>query len=254
MFVLCVALAFSWGYFLLARQFPKFFIWVTGILNIVFALGTGIYYIVRKQYGGGIVFLIFGVFAIIAFISWIPRIPFTAFMLRTSMDVSRKYGHMILVSALGGIISVAFAAWFSATLVAIYIAHEPNSTCTNPSCRNAPGSCSTARVIGLVVYVTFAMYWFSEWLKNTIRTTIAGVYGSWYYFANSPRGMPAHVTRGPLKRNNLLLWKHIFRQLDCRNHQLPSSSMFSCSAPRGSRGQSSGEHWLLDPRLLHLTP
>ncbi|KAL4749932.1 hypothetical protein BDW72DRAFT_204370 [Aspergillus terricola var. indicus] len=200
MFVLCVALAFSWGYFLLARQFPKFIIWATGILNIVFALATGIYYIVRKQYGGGIVFLIFGVFAIIAFISWIPRILFTAFMLRTSMDVSRKYGHMFLVSALGGIISVAFAAWFSATLVAIYVAYEPNRTGTNPSCRNGSGSCSTARVIGLVVYVTFAMYWFSEWLKNTIHTTIAGVYGSWYFFANSPRGMPAHATRGALKR------------------------------------------------------
>ncbi|KAL4870942.1 hypothetical protein BDV12DRAFT_184066 [Aspergillus spectabilis] len=197
-FVLCVALAFSWGYFLTARHFPKFFIWATGILNIVFALATGIYYIARKQYGGGIVFLLFGVFAIICFISWIPRIPFTAFMLQTSMDVSRRYGHMFLVSAIGGIVSVAFAAWFSVTLVAIYVAFEPGSGTTNPSCTD--GGCSRARVIGLVVYVTFAMYWFSEWIKNTVHTTIAGVYGSWYFFSNSPDGMPAHATRGAFKR------------------------------------------------------
>ncbi|KAL3466276.1 plasma-membrane choline transporter-domain-containing protein [Aspergillus heterothallicus] len=197
-FVLCVALAFSWGYFLAARHFPKFFIWATGILNIVFALATGIYYIARKQYGGGIVFLVFGVFAIICFISWIPRIPFTAFMLQTAMDVSRKYGHMFLVSAIGGIVSVAFAAWFSVTLVSIYVAFEPGSNATNPSCAN--GGCSRARVIGLVVYVTFAMYWFSEWIKNTVHTTIAGIYGSWYFWANSPNGMPAHATRGAFKR------------------------------------------------------
>ncbi|KAL2818855.1 plasma-membrane choline transporter-domain-containing protein [Aspergillus granulosus] len=197
-FVLCVALAFSWGYFLAARYFPKAFIWATGILNIVFALATGIYYIARKQYGGGIVFLIFGVFAIVCFISWIPRIPFTAFMLQTAMDVSRKYGHMFLVSAIGGIVSVAFAAWFSVTLVSIYVAFEPGSEATNPSC--ADGGCSRARVIGLVVYVTFAMYWFSEFIKNTVHTTIAGIYGSWYFWSNSPNGMPAHATRGAFKR------------------------------------------------------
>lgn len=202
-FVLCVALVFSWGYFLAARHFPKFFIWATGILNIVFALATGVYYIARGQYGGGIVFLIFGIFAIIAFISWIPRIPFTAFMLQTSMDVSRKHGHMFLVSALGGAVSIAFAAWFSVTLVAIYVAYEPSSSddiTENPSCSNGTGGCNRARVIGLVVYITFAMYWFSEWIKNTVHTTIAGVYGSWYFFVNSPRGMPAHATRGAFRR------------------------------------------------------
>ncbi|KNG84307.1 protein pns1 [Aspergillus nomiae NRRL 13137] len=197
-FVLCVALVFSWAYFLGARYFPKLIIWVTGILNIVSALATAIYYLAKKQYGGGIVFLIFGVFAIICFISWIPRIPFTAFMLETSIDVSRKHGHMFLVSAIGGIVAVAFGAWFSVTLVSIYVAFEPNGSGVNPACRD--GGCSTGRVIGLVVYVTFAMYWFSEWLKNTVHTTIAGVYGTWYFWSNSPNGMPKGATRGAFKR------------------------------------------------------
>ncbi|KAJ5684076.1 uncharacterized protein N7477_000421 [Penicillium maclennaniae] len=197
-FVLCVALVFSWLYFLGARYFTKTFIWATGILNIVFALATGIYYIAKKQYGGGIVFLVFGVFAIICFISWIPRIPFTAFMLQTTMDVARNYGHVFLVSALGGIVTVAFSAWFSVTLVAIYVKFEPDSSGTNPSCAN--GGCSRAKVIGLVVYVTFAMYWFSEWIKNTVHTTIAGVYGSWYFWSKSAGGMPKGSTRGAFRR------------------------------------------------------
>ncbi|CAG7993171.1 unnamed protein product [Penicillium olsonii] len=197
-FVLAVALVLSWLYFMGARYFTKTFIWATGILNIVFALATGIYYIARKQYGGGIVFLLFGVFAIICFISWIPRIPFTAFMLQTAMDVARGYGHIFLVSALGGIVTVAFAAWFSVTLVSVYVGYEPSSTGTNPSC--ADGGCSRAKVIGLVVYVTFAMYWVSEWIKNTVHTTIAGVYGSWYFWSKSAGGMPKGSTRGAFRR------------------------------------------------------
>ncbi|KGO70601.1 hypothetical protein PITC_051950 [Penicillium italicum] len=197
-FVLVVALVLSFLYFMGARHFTKTFIWATGILNIVFALATGIYYIARKQYGGGIVFLLFGVFAIVCFISWIPRIPFTAFMLQTTMDVARGYGHVFLVSAIGGIVTVAFAAWFSVTLVSIYVAYEPSSTGTNPSCAN--GGCSRAKVIGLVVYATFAMYWVSEWIKNTVHTTIAGVYGSWYFFSKSAGGMPKGSTRGAFRR------------------------------------------------------
>ncbi|PYH42365.1 choline transporter-like family protein [Aspergillus saccharolyticus JOP 1030-1] len=201
-FVLCVALVLSYAYWLGARYFPKLFIWATGILNIVFALATAIYYLTQHQWGGGIVFLIFGVFAIICFISWIPRIPFTAFMMQTSIDVSRRYGHMFVVSTVGGLLAVAFGAWFSVTLVSIYVAYEPdgNGGGTNPACGDGGGGCSTARVIGLVVYVTFAMYWFSEWLKNTVHTTIAGVYGSWYFFSGTARGMPAGATRGALRR------------------------------------------------------
>ncbi|KAJ5135570.1 uncharacterized protein N7515_004848 [Penicillium bovifimosum] len=197
-FVLVVAFVLSGLYFMGARYFTKSFIWATGILNIVFAFATGIYYIARKQYGGGIAFLLFGVFATVCFISWIPRIPFTAFMLQTSMDVARGYGNIFLVSALGGIVTVAFAAWFSVTLVSVYVAYEPDPTGTNPACQN--GGCSRAKVIGLVVYVTFAMYWFSEWIKNTVHTTIAGVYGAWYFWSKSAGGMPKGSTRGAFRR------------------------------------------------------
>ncbi|RAH85313.1 protein pns1 [Aspergillus japonicus CBS 114.51] len=203
-FVLAVALVLSYGYWLGARTAPRLFIWVTGILNVVFALATAIYYLTQRQWGGGIVFLVFGVFAIVCFVSWIPRIPFTAFMMQTAIEVSRRYGHMFVVSTVGGLVSVAFGAWFSVTLVSIYVAYEPGGggegESVNPACRDGGGGCSRARVIGLVVYVTFAMYWFSEWLKNTVHTTIAGVYGSWYFCSGTAQGMPAGATRGALRR------------------------------------------------------
>jgi Plasma-membrane choline transporter len=196
-FVLVVAFVVSWAYFMAARAFTKQFIWITGILNCVMALGTAIYYLYRKQWGAGIVFL----FAIFCFISWIPRIPFSVVMLQTCMDVAKKHHGVFYTSLIGGIVSVAFAAWFSVTLVAVYVAYMPGNGASNsnPACSGS-GSCSSAKVIGLVVFITFAGYWISEWIKNTIHTTVAGVYGSWYFCSGKPGGMPKGATRGAFKR------------------------------------------------------
>ncbi|ORY58922.1 plasma-membrane choline transporter-domain-containing protein [Pseudomassariella vexata] len=194
-FCLCIAMVFSYAYVWLARAFPKQFIWITGILNIVFGLVTAIYMLYRKYYSGGIVFLIFVAFLVFAFITWIPRIPFSALMLKTSIGVSKTYGHVYLVSFLGGLLATALAAWYSVTFVAVYVKYQPGQ---NPACRQGVGGCSSAKVTGLLVFITFAMYWISEWLKNTIHTSISGVYGSWYFHPHNP---PRGATMGALKRS-----------------------------------------------------
>ncbi|KAI8949163.1 duf580 domain-containing protein [Xylaria longipes] len=196
-FVLAVAVVFSYSYVLLARTFPRTFIWVTGILNIVFGLVTAIYMLYRHYWSGGIVFLIFTAFWIFAFITWIPRIPFSALMLETTVDVSKSYGHVFLVSFLAGILGAAFAAYYSVTFVAVYAKYSPNGG--NPACSTGGGGCSTGKVTGLLVFITFASYWISEVLKNVTHTTVSGVYGSWYFF--NPSEQPRAVTRGALKRS-----------------------------------------------------
>ena len=200
-FVLVVAFVVSGLYFIAARAFTKQFVWITGILNCAIALGTAIYYLYRRQWGAGIVFLIFAVLTIFFFISWIPRIPFSVVMLQTCMDVAKKYKGVFITSFLGGIISAVFAGWFAVTLVAVYVAYTPGSagTNSNPSCSGS-NTCSSAKVIGLIVFITFAMYWISEWIKNTIHTTIAGLYGSWFFCSGKPGGMPKGATRGAFKR------------------------------------------------------
>lgn len=120
-------------------------------------------------------------------------------MLRTSIDVSRTYGHVYFVSLVGGLIATAFGAWYSVTLVAVYAKYESGNGArgNNPACTSGNGGCGSAKVIGLLVFITFAMYWISEWLKNTIHTTISGIYGSWYFMGNqAPKG----ATRGALRR------------------------------------------------------
>ena len=79
-----------------------------------------------------------------------------------------------------------YAAWYAVTLSAVYVKYAP------------VGDASWSKVTGLAFFVSFAAYWFTEWLKNTIHTTICGVYGSWYYNVNS---YPRKVTRGALRRS-----------------------------------------------------
>ncbi|KAK4225468.1 plasma-membrane choline transporter-domain-containing protein [Podospora fimiseda] len=193
--VLIASIVLSYSYMWAARKFTKQFIWITGILNIVLGLATALYMLSRKYYSGGIVFLLFTIFQAICFWSWRSRIPFSVLMLQTAIDVAKKHGHVYLVSAIGGVIGTIFAAWYSVTLVSVYIKYEPSPN--NPACQKGVGGCGTGKVIGLIAFITFAAYWISEWLKNTIHTTIAGVYGSWYF---QSKNFPTKVTRGALKR------------------------------------------------------
>ncbi|KAH8890129.1 DUF580-domain-containing protein [Thozetella sp. PMI_491] len=185
-YVLALAFVLSWVYLMLARMFTKQFIWITGILNIAFGVATCAYMLYRKQYVGGIIFGVFVIFLIIAFISWIPRIPFSALMLKTAIDVAKNYGHVFIVSAVGGLIATLFAAWYAVTLVAVYVKWAPT------------GNASWATVGGIIFFITFAGYWITEWLKNTIHTTICGVYGAWYFNINN---YPSNATRGALRRS-----------------------------------------------------
>ncbi|GAB0135271.1 Protein pns1 [Epichloe bromicola] len=196
-FGLVVAVVCSWLYISLARFFPKQFIWITGILNIVWGVGTAIFYLYKKYWSAGIVFLIFSVFTIIAFISWIPRIPFSALMLKTAIKVSKKHGHVYMVSMIGGLVAAAFSAWFAVTLTAIYVTYQPDRN--NPKCGANGSGCSKGKVIGLIVFASFCFYWFSEVIKNVIHTTIAGVYGSWF-FSGGGNNFPKGATRGSAKR------------------------------------------------------
>ena len=195
-FVLGTAFILSFVYFWMIRAFTKQIIWITGILQIVFGLGTAIVYFARGYYSAAVVFLIFAIFYIICFVSWIPRIPFSVLMLQTTIDVAKNYGHVFVVSFMGGVISLAFGAWFSVTLVAIYAKYQPGGA----GCEVGAGSCSKGKVIGLIVFITFAGYWITEVLKNVIHVTISGVYGSWYFCSNQPGGFPKNATRGAFKR------------------------------------------------------
>ena len=247
-FVLVVAFALSWLYFTLARAFTKQFIWITGILNIVVGIGTAVYYFAKHYYSGAIVFLIFAIFSIICFVSWIPRIPFSVVMLQQTMDVAKGFGHIFTASALGGLAALAFGAWFSVTLAAVYIKYEPQQGGSNPACGRGNGGCSSGKVIGLLVLITFAGYWITEWIKNTLHTTIAGVYGSWFFCAGKPGGMPRGATRGAFKRAMTYSFGSIsFGSLVVALINLLRQAVSIAQSQEGQQGNTAGQiaFWVL---------
>ncbi|CCU76989.1 DUF580 domain protein Pns1 [Blumeria hordei DH14] len=196
-FILCVALFTSMIYFWIIRVFTKQAIWITGILQILFGLCTSAYYILNRYWGAGITFLIMTAVYVVSFISWVPRIPFSVLMLQTVMDVSKTYGHVFMVSLLGSLSAATFGVWFSITLVSVYANYYPGGT----SCvEGGMNSCSMAKVVGLLVFITFVGYWTTEIIKNIIHVSISGVYGSWYFFGQKPEGVPNGPTRGAFKR------------------------------------------------------
>ena len=131
----------------------------------------------RRYYSAGIVFMIFALFYAFAFWSWRSRIPFTVLMLQTTIDVSKTVGHVFRVSLIGGLVALAAGAWFSVSFVAVYVKYSPDSN--NPGCKTGGGSCSSGKLIGLLIFMVFSFYWLTEVIKNVMHVSVSGVYGSW---------------------------------------------------------------------------
>lgn len=192
-FVSVAAVVVAFLYYLLARIFTKQFIIITMILQVAWALGTAIYYLIAKYWSAGIVALIWA--AISAFCYWTMRhrIPFATLVLKTIIDVTRLFPSTLISSAIGALASGALSVFFSVVMVAVYMKWSPNSD--NPN-----GTGSQGKLIGLVIFVIFATYYMSEVLKNIIRVTVSGIYGSWYYCYKSDQGMPRHPALGAFRR------------------------------------------------------
>ncbi|KAK6461977.1 plasma-membrane choline transporter-domain-containing protein [Scheffersomyces coipomensis] len=197
-FVIVVAIVLSAALIIYARLAPKTFI-VTGLIfNIILGLGTSIFYFVEHYYSAAIVFLVFTLLTAWCYWSARRRIPLSATILTIAIDVMKAYPSTLVVSFVGMIISAAFSVLFSVVLVATYVKFEPNNN--NEACSAGGGSCFQAKVIGVLVFVMFAGYYISEVFRNIIHVTISGVYGTWYYLANSDQGAPRLPALGALRR------------------------------------------------------
>lgn len=197
-FVVVISVVLSIILLVIARLFSRWFIILGLTLNVILGLATSIYYFVMHYYSAAIVFLVFTL--ITAWAYWLARlrIPFSATVLEITIDVMKRYKSTLLVSFLGVIVSGAFSAFFLMVVVATYIKYNPNED--NPACDLSGGSCSTSKMIGLLVFVFFSGYYISEVIKNVIHVTISGVYGTWYYLSGSDQGEPRFPALGAFKR------------------------------------------------------
>lgn len=196
-FIAVVAVVLSILYYVCARMFTRKFIIITMILNLIMAFGTAIFYLVEKYWSAGVVFLLFACVTAWCYWTMRHRIPFATLVLQTVIDVTRLHPSVLMISAIGSLVAGAFGVFFSMVLVATYVKYDPNDN--NPNC--SAGGCSQGKLVGLIIYITFASFYISEVIKNVIHTTICGVYGSWYYCSKSDQGMPKWPAMGAFKRS-----------------------------------------------------
>ncbi|ODV76844.1 protein PNS1 [Suhomyces tanzawaensis NRRL Y-17324] len=197
-FIIVLGIVLSAGIIVYARKAPRLFITTGLILNVILGLGTCIYYFVMHYYSAAIVFLVFTLLSAWCYWSARSRIPFSATVLQIAIDVMKRYPSTLMTSLIGIVVSGAFSVLFSVVIVATYVKYDPNSL--NQGCDVAGGSCSQSKLIGVLVFVFFAGYYISEVIKNVIHVVISGIYGTWYYLANSDQGEPKHPALGALKR------------------------------------------------------
>lgn len=197
-FVAVVALVIAMATLVFARIHPKGFIQTSIIVNVIMGIGTAIAYFVMKYYSAAIVFLVFTLISAWCYWSMRSRIPFSAEVLATVVDVMKGYKSTLIVSAIGSLVSGAFAMLFSAVVVATYMKYDPEST--NEGCSVSGGSCSKGKLIGVLFFVFFAGYYITEVIRNVIHVTISGVYGTWYYLSQSDQGQPRWPASGAFKR------------------------------------------------------
>ncbi|SMN18420.1 similar to Saccharomyces cerevisiae YOR161C PNS1 Protein of unknown function [Maudiozyma saulgeensis] len=197
-FVCIISIVFSGLGLVLCRYYPRFFI-IAGItVNILAALGTAIMYMSLHYWSAGIVFLIFTCFTAFCYWGMRSRIPFSVAVLKIIIDAMKVCPQTMIVGLIGGLIGSAFAFLFSMVIVATYIKYYPGTD--NPACNVSGGSCSTSKLIGILVALFFCGYYISEVIRNVIHVSVSGIFGSWYYRYKSDQGMPRWPAMGALKR------------------------------------------------------
>lgn len=197
-FVTAVAFVLAMLLIALMKAFTKFFIYLVFITSIVMGAGTGIFYLAIGYYSAGIVFLVFAVLQFWFFLSARSRIPFARLVFKTVVDASRQMPSIYGTAIIGTICTTAFSILFSMVLVSTYMKYDPSPN--NPGCNVEGGSCSNGKLIGLLIFVSFAGFYISEVLNNITHTVICGIYGTWYYCSKSDQGLPRHPAMGAFKR------------------------------------------------------
>lgn len=198
-FSVVVALFFAFLGIILCRTFPRFFIYAGMIVNILASLGTAIMYMSLKYWSAGIVFLVFTFMTAWFYWGMRSRIPLTIAILRTIVLAMKNCPQTLGISFFGTIVATAFGMLFSAVVASTYMKYDPSNT--NAGCNVNGGSCSHAKLIGVLVIVFFCGYYISEVIRNVIHCTNAGVFGSWYYRYKSDQGMPRWPALGAFKRS-----------------------------------------------------
>ncbi|EJF65249.1 hypothetical protein DICSQDRAFT_159440 [Dichomitus squalens LYAD-421 SS1] len=201
LFVTGAAIILSAIYLILTRAFTRAIMHITLILSILLNIGICVYYWITKYYSGAIIFTVIALFSVLSYWGYRSRIPLASLLLQVVMDVTKHHPSVYFVAFTSLILQAALSVWYTFTVIATYVRYTPGS----PTC-DFGQSCSTAKVIGFIIFETFSFLWTSQVIGNVALATLAGgPFGSWYYFGPRDAGlMPKHPTLSAFVRASTL--------------------------------------------------
>jgi len=188
-FVLAILLLF------LAKTFTKVILEISLFLAVAMSVGYAIYLWIEKFWSGAIIFTIFAIFSIIAYFPMRRRIPLSRLLLQFVFKIAKKHPSVYVIAILTTVIQAAYSVWWSFTVVALYQKYSPDSA---SGCSTTGGSCGSASLIISVIFAVFSFYWTTQVISNVALTTIAGIFGSFYF--SLPDVVQKHVTLSSFRR------------------------------------------------------
>lgn len=177
------AILFSLIYYLLACFVTPQFVLVTMVLQLGFSLAKAVYAIIMAQWlslGSSLVWMVFS-----TIVYWCVRrhISRATEILRVVMSVAKSNPSIIIVSAIGAVLSTAYALLTGMALMASYAKAD------SPECSIQKRQRTQPELVGALIWVSFSNSLFLGLIRATVRTAIGSVYG-WYIYQQTPPRFP----------------------------------------------------------------
>ncbi|KAJ3113078.1 putative choline transporter, neither null mutation nor overexpression affects choline transport [Physocladia obscura] len=159
---------FSVIYFFLMLTFPGPLISFSYFLNVLLMAAAAVYFFYLGIYIAGGIYALFAVLVGVTYF-WIrSRIPFSKLVLQTVCKITAKFNGTLFVALGGLVVSAAFSILWLVTVLGM----AEFGTAKNLS--------NTVLIVILVVLV-FINFWFNEVVRNTVHTTVAGTFASYFF-------------------------------------------------------------------------
>ncbi|KAK9900425.1 DUF580-domain-containing protein [Cystobasidium minutum MCA 4210] len=179
----------------IAKTFTKIILEICLLLSVAFSIGYAIYLWVEHYWSGAIIFTILAVISIICYFPMRRRIPLSKLLLQFVFKIAGQHKSVYGIALLTTLLQAMYSVWWGFTIVAVYQKYSPDS---DNGCNTSGGTCGNGAVICACIFSVFSFYWTTQVIQNVSLTTIAGVFGSYYF--SMPGERAVHAARSSFRR------------------------------------------------------
>lgn len=153
-------------------------IYMSFVLSSMLWMLLAVYFFWIGSFFSGVIFLIMGILQLVILYMWRDRIPFAVVMIKKSISLTKKYPATLVLTVISLFFQVGWVFLWGIT-TSLTLRYQA----------------TTAALLFILLLVSF--YWTSQVIKNTVHSTTAGTFGTWYFKADSVK----NPTTKALKRS-----------------------------------------------------